>query len=327
MSTINENMISFSVVICTWNRHALLRQTLEGMTRVLIPSGIRWELLVVNNNSTDATDEVIASFSDRLPIRALFEPKPGLSNARNHALSEARGSYIFWTDDDVLVDREWMQNYLMALKEWPNAVFFGGVIDPLFEVKPPLWIRRHLNENNNKIGLAFAIRNFGEEVRPFERNEVPFGANMVFRADILRQFRFNPRLGRTEKGMLAGEEVEVIDRLRETGHYGVWVGNARVRHFIPARRLTKRFVWECVRGASRTQARLGAPNGHLEGPYIFNTPRWAIRRYVECSLKSLLCSPFKGRRWLRAFLEAAYWRGVIDESRQNRQIQQRLILL
>lgn len=93
-----------SVAICTWNRAALLRQTLENMTKLLIPPGVEWELLVVNNNCSDATDEVIDSFSARLPIRRVFEAKPGLSNARNAAVRQARGEYVLWTDDDICVE-------------------------------------------------------------------------------------------------------------------------------------------------------------------------------------------------------------------------------
>ena len=90
-----------TIAICTWNRCKLLGQTLEQMTRLEIPPHVQWELLIVNNNSTDATSAMVASFSRRLPIRERFEPRPGLSHARNRALTESQGDYILWTDDDV----------------------------------------------------------------------------------------------------------------------------------------------------------------------------------------------------------------------------------
>jgi glucosyl-dolichyl phosphate glucuronosyltransferase len=302
-----------TVAICTWNRCLLLRQALEQMTKLVIPSEIQWELLVVNNNSTDATDEVIVSFSDRLPIRGLFEPKQGLSNARNHALSEAQGSHILWVDDDVFVDCDWMAEYMKAVAKWPDTAFFGGVIEPLFEIEPPPWIRCHLDEK--RLEGVYAMRNLGGDIRPFRPDEVPYGANMAFRTEILREFAFNPRLGRAGNGMLSGDELELIDRLRHSGYHGVWVGTARVRHYIPAERLTKKYLWDFYRGLSRTHCHR---SGQSPGPYLWNAPRWAIRKYLECLLKTFVSGPFKGRRWLNAFLEAAYWRGVIDESRQGR---------
>ena len=91
-----------TVAICTWNRAALLDQTLARMRALSIPTGTEWELLVVNNNCTDHTDSVIAKHTGALPIRRIAEPTPGLSFARNAALAAAKGEHLLWTDDDVL---------------------------------------------------------------------------------------------------------------------------------------------------------------------------------------------------------------------------------
>ena len=74
--------LSLTVAICTWNRSQSLQHTLEGFAQIAIPSETDWELLVVNNNCTDRTDEVIRVFEGRLPVRRIFEKRPGLSNAR-----------------------------------------------------------------------------------------------------------------------------------------------------------------------------------------------------------------------------------------------------
>ena len=100
--------VSVSVVICTWNRAGLLDQTLARMRELHVPAGLAWELLVVNNNCTDDTDAVAARHRGHLPLRPVREPTPGLSNARNKGLAEARGELILWTDDDVRVDPGWL---------------------------------------------------------------------------------------------------------------------------------------------------------------------------------------------------------------------------
>jgi hypothetical protein len=80
-----------SVVICTWNRADELRTTLDSLTQLVIPAGCVWELVVVDNGSTDETNTVIAEFEARLPVRSLFEPELGLSRARNRGAAAARG--------------------------------------------------------------------------------------------------------------------------------------------------------------------------------------------------------------------------------------------
>ena len=131
-----------TVAICTWNRGKLLDQTLTQLRHLRIPEGVTWELLVVNNNCTDDTDAVIARHERHLPLRRLFEPKQGHSNARNCAVDHARGEYLIWTDDDVTVCREWLQVYEAAFEAHPEAAFFGGPIRPRFEGNPPRWLTR-----------------------------------------------------------------------------------------------------------------------------------------------------------------------------------------
>ena len=103
-----------TVAICTWNRARLLDTTLARMCSLRIPAGIRWELLVVDNNCTDETPAVIERYASRLPIRRLVEERQGTSFAKNCVLSQAEGELLVWTDDDVLVDENWLAAYLEA---------------------------------------------------------------------------------------------------------------------------------------------------------------------------------------------------------------------
>ena len=103
-----DRNMKVTVGICTWNRAKLLDLSLGRMISMRVPDGVTWELLVVNNNSTDDTEKVLASYEDRLPLRTFFEAAPGKSNALNRAVGEAQGDLIIWTDDDVLVDSGWL---------------------------------------------------------------------------------------------------------------------------------------------------------------------------------------------------------------------------
>jgi hypothetical protein len=310
MPTENEpGRVDVTVAICTWNRAALLDQTLARLTALRVPAGLTWELLVVNNNCTDHTDEVIGRLAGALPLRRLAEPTPGLSNARNRAIEAARGDLLVWTDDDVLVEPDWLAEYVAAAGRFPHAGYFGGTVDPWFAAEPPRWVVRNLEH----VGGPFALRQLGPDVRPFAGTEAPFGANMAFRTAALREHRFDPKLGRIGAGMLSGEETALIHRLRTTTGPGVWVGPARVRHYIPADRMTTGYVWKFFHGIGRTEQRLrGLEPGT---PLVRGVPRWAIRRYAVARAKSLVFAPFESSRWIKNFIAAARAKGEIDECR------------
>jgi glycosyltransferase involved in cell wall biosynthesis len=122
--------VDCSVVVCTRNRAAQLSEALESFTKLKIPQGTTWEIIVVDNGSTDSTANVVRAFEHALPIKRVFQPKPGISNARNAGVDAAQGKYLVWTDDDVHADPNWLAAYVDAFKRRPEAAVFGGKITP-----------------------------------------------------------------------------------------------------------------------------------------------------------------------------------------------------
>jgi glycosyltransferase involved in cell wall biosynthesis len=255
--------MKITVAICTWNRFALLKETLEHLARVAIPPGIEWELLVVNNNSTDDTDVVLSSFAKRLPLRTVMEKVPGLSNARNHAVREAKGDYLLWTDDDVLVDEHWMAAYYDAFTRRPEAAIFGGNIEPWFAGTPPKWLLRVWP----RVASAYASRELGETEVVLSDEVLPFGANFAVRTAEQRRYLYDPQLGVRPDNIMGGEETTLIRRMLADGISGLWVPQARVRHYIPEKRQHD--------------------GGNIE-PMLFGTPRWLWREAVMRQTKYLL---------------------------------------
>lgn len=241
-----------TVAICTWNRWELLRGALEQMTLLRIPGGVEWELLIVNNGCTDSTDAVIGEFSARLPIRRLHEPNPGLSNARNCAVAASQGDYLLWTDDDALVDKNWIAAYVDAFRRWPEAAFFGGPIRPLFAVGPPRWLERAWP----RVGNAYASCDLGDQPRPLDgfRN-LPNGANYVVRMKEQRAVRYDPWLGHRREVRNGGEEVKLMRDLISQGCQGWWVPDAAVHYYAEAERMTVRYIRSYYVGIGRSLAR------------------------------------------------------------------------
>ncbi len=243
-----------SVIICTWNRAALLDQTLAEMRKLRVPDGVDWELLVVNNNSTDATDEIIARQANCLPIRRIFAPRQGKSFACNLAIDSAEGDFIVWTDDDVLVDTEWLAAYLAAADRWSEAVYFGGLIEPYYECPPPSWVTANLG----LLKGVLLVRDLGPAERPFIGDEEPSGASMAFRRSVFDNWRFSTRVGPAGESAVRGEDTMLIDDLKQQGKQGIWVPAARVRHFVPAARMTREYLWKWAYGWGIGLARMHA---------------------------------------------------------------------
>ncbi|HEY2585654.1 MAG TPA: glycosyltransferase [Tepidisphaeraceae bacterium] len=303
-----------AVAICTWNRARLLDQTLAAMCQLTIPPGVTWELLVVNNNCTDETDAVIARYASRLPIRRLFEPTPGLSHARNCAVAIAEGDLLLWTDDDVLVDPNWLAEYARAAAEHPGMSFFGGTVDPWFQSKPPRWIE----QNIAVFASPFAIRQPGLAIRPMRADEGPFGASMGFRMPVAKQFAFNPKLGRVKDSLLSDDDADVIQRLRAAGHEGLWVGTARVRHYIGPDRVNAMYLRKWFFDNGRSQVRMDGIDGGFR--WLGDTPLFAVKALWFARARRLLLWPWKNRTWARAYRDVPFYRGKIVEARAFRRL-------
>jgi len=269
------------------------------MTHLAIPPGVNWEMLVVNDNCTDETHEVVKSFENSLPIRELFEARPGKSNALNMAIRGAKGEYILWTDDDTRVDEGWVAGYCRAFERWPAAVVFGGAIDPWFEDRPPAW----LSQVMDRIGSAYAVRDFGREPVSLADDVVPFDANMAVRRDVQTRYAYDASLGPRPGSPLRGEETTMVRRMLRDGLEGWWIHDARVRHFIPKSRQRVSFLRAFFFGQG-LQHGLGLPaEGYSQ---FFSRPRFLWRQALRSELRYRIGRHFgRPEVWIQDLAEAA----------------------
>jgi glycosyltransferase involved in cell wall biosynthesis len=293
-----------SVVICTWNRSRLLRLTLEQMTHLGVPAGTTWELIVVNNNCSDDTDTVLAAFSNRLPLVRLFEPTPGKSHAGNRAIHEAKGEYIIWTDDDVLVESGWLEAYLKAFARWPEASIFAGAIDPWFEETPPRWLQLVFP----KVANAYAALDHGPTGFDLSHDTYPYGANMALKRTAQLREPYDTRLGPRPNSGIRGEEMIMARRLFAAGSTGRWVPEARVRHFIPPNRQTLAYLREYFFGSGEALGLLGrSDSGERRA---FGRPLWLWKEVVSTELNYRFGRVFRSpENWIDAFQRANVARG------------------
>jgi len=118
-----------SVVVCTRNRCTALAKLLESLTGIAAPPGTPWELVIVDNGSTDGTAALIDSFAGRLPVRRVSEPQKGLSRARNAGLRAALGAILAFTDDDCIPAPDWLSAIVAEFTRDPGLAGIGGRVE------------------------------------------------------------------------------------------------------------------------------------------------------------------------------------------------------
>jgi glycosyltransferase involved in cell wall biosynthesis len=270
--------LRLTVAICTWNRCDSLQKTLQGFAAVENPVGTEWEILVVNNNCSDQTDQVIREYEGRLPIRRVLEPRPGLSRARNRAVAEATGEYILWTDDDVTVCAGWLLAYVDAFKRSPDAAVFGGPIEPWFDGTPPKW----LSQIYGTVAGVYAARDFGTEPVPLSPSVIPWGANYAVRAREQSKHPYDPDLGYRPGRLIGWEETEVILAILAEGSRGWWVPGAALRHHVPKARQTTRYLRTHFYNRGRY---FGSRWNEIDRRLAFGRPLWLWKRAVGSELQ------------------------------------------
>lgn len=294
----NENTVT--VLICTWNRAALLDETLESVARLRVASSVPWNVLVVDNNSVDATRDVVAdrSRSFPVPLQYVFESRQGKSWAMNTGLQHTNASIVAFVDDDVRVDPAWLSVLTTAFRDHPRISYVGGPVAPIWESPCPEWLVR----TGKTLWGTLAILDYGEAPFIFEeRQRIPLGANFAIRRSLVTSVgSFSVSLGRNGDRVLLGQELpEFFARCREAGVLGMYLPRMRVEHHVPARRLRPDYFrrWWYGKGISRARMEAMHPVTELgldlrTVPTIAGVPRFLLGSAARDVL-----------RWSRAFLQ------------------------
>ncbi|CAH1203800.1 hypothetical protein PAECIP111890_02344 [Paenibacillus sp. JJ-223] len=208
-----------------------------------------FEILVIDNRSTDNTKELFDSMQFPSNVRYIFEPQLGLSYARNRAIEEAKGEFILFLDDDALAFPSWIDEVLKIFDKDPAIGCVGGKIIPLWEGGKPDWIP-------DDIVSLYTVMDFSDHVVEMQAPHIPFGANVSFRKNIFEKIQpFRVDLGRVGTNLMSSEESELISRVR-LEHKIYYSPFAVVEHKISKSRLNKRWLlrrmyWQGISDATR----------------------------------------------------------------------------
>lgn len=239
-----------SVVICTYNRADLLGETIKAIQNQDFPHN-KYEILVVDNNSSDATPEIVRrmALNSSVTIRYIFEEKQGLAYARNIGIREARGEVVAFVDDDIDADKSWLSSIITAFED-ENVVATGGPIRPLWPIKKPDWLTERW-QGFYTINEFVAASKTGEYTPP----TYPWGANMAFSKDIFTAVgMFSTDLGRKGNSLLSCEEQCLFNRIYVKGGKVAFAPNAIIFHKIPASRIEKQWLYHRTYWQGRSEA-------------------------------------------------------------------------
>jgi glucosyl-dolichyl phosphate glucuronosyltransferase len=296
--------VNVTVIVCTYNRCRSLANTLDSVAISVLPESVEWEVLVVDNNSSDGTRDVVEQFLRRYPnrFRYLFEPRQGKSYALNSGIREAQGKILAFMDDDVTVERTWLKNLTSSLRgdEWAGA---GGRILPRHAFTSPRWLAL-----DGPYSLVGVLGLFDRGNVAGELDWPPHGANMCFRKEMFERYGFF----RTDLGPppveVGGEDTEFGRRLVSAGERLRYEASAAVYHDVAEQRLCKEYFLVFFFNFGRSVARQWG-----RGPDIWGIPRryFSILKTVTTSFtEKLLPWIFSLNPQRRFFHKVAVWKSA-----------------
>ncbi len=292
--------LSISILVPTYNRSAVLGRTLDSVAEIDSLSGHDAEVLVIDNDSPDDTRKTVESraASFPVPLRHVLETRQGLNFGRNRGAKEAKGEYLVYLDDDILVAREWIDSFRDAIAAFdPDCVI--GPVTPLFEVEPPPHLSRRVLDS-----LSSVYSLMGDKPRVVEASrshQLP-GCNFAVRKAVATELDgFRPDLDRSGAAMLAGGDTEFGLRLRKAGKRVVFHPGCAIRHVIPREKFDREYLKRRWSGLGATERILH----ELHPWFATDRIRW---RHFRGMLRS-------ARRWVTASPESARFQKELEVRR------------
>ena len=283
-----------SVVICTHNGARRLPKTLSHLAAQQTLQGIEWEVIVVDNASTDETSIVAESSWLRnppAPLRVAHEPRLGLSNARHKGIEESKYEIVSFVDDDNWICPEWVQTISEIMRDAPDVGACGGKVEAVCEEDPPSWFGEYARD------YAVGPQAEGTGDVTFTRGYL-WGAGLSIRKSAwrhLRQIGFKSLLvGRQGQSLTSGEDSELCFALRLAG-WRLWYDERlKLQHYIPSNRLKWNYLRRLHRGFGAATVGLEPYSEYMLSPgsgtiqQFRDTWQWKAAGTLKVLLRQLL---------------------------------------
>jgi glucosyl-dolichyl phosphate glucuronosyltransferase len=237
-----------TAVICTYDRYDMLPEALASLVAQDCAPGFLETIVVDNSPDQVAAATFGERYTEESRIRYLLEPTPGLSNARNIGIREARADLVAFIDDDAIAGSNWAREIVRAFDVYGDRVgTVGGRIVPRWITPKPTWLSDSLLSH-------LSIVDWGGEMHELKSTEWLAGCNIAFdKAALSAAGGFSRALGRigSDLSLLSNDEVDVMEKIRAAGRLSIYAPAATVEHVINPARLThewfrRRLAWQAV---------------------------------------------------------------------------------
>jgi glycosyltransferase involved in cell wall biosynthesis len=294
-----KQRMDISVVMSTYNRCDLLDKDIEALLNQKT-DGLEYEIIIVDNNSTDRTAEKVASYAQRdYRVRYVFEGRQGVAYGRNAGIAAARGDAIAFCDDDVFVAENWLQRMHEALLRYPEADFVGGKVIAVWKQPPPRWLMTKM--------APLALQDYGEEpMRVSMENAVCLvSACLGIRRRALDKAGLFPlETQRVKDSVGSSEDYEWELEVWKYGGHGMYVPDIVCYCEVPASRLLKSYHRRWHLGHGKFNA-LGRRRDFEGGRWRFlDVPAFMYRQIAASAIRTAVYS--LRHDWAAAFEQENY---------------------
>lgn len=286
------NEVDATVAICTYNGAERLESVIDSL-KVQQTRNRAWEIVVVDNASTDRTSEVCKALalSCPVPFRVVSEEKPGLSHARARAGASARGAILCFLDDDNIAEPDWVENAVAFFESHASAGVIGGKVFPIWQTPPDELVQEIC-------GFCLAVCNHGDkEICRSGIAAGPVGAGLCIRRELLQRIYSEKQVadsirGHRQNDLGGGEDTAINVLAKQLGYQCWYVPTLRIGHVIPEFRMQLDYLLRLYRG-------IGAGQAAVRRLYD-----WKARNPV---LATLIAAKDFGR-WLHGCVWGPYWK-------------------
>lgn len=238
-----------SVVICTHNRAEFIGGAIRSVLDQTAGED-SFEIIVVDNASTDRTRETVSEFQSRKEVRYVFENRLGLCNARNTGWQAARGKYVAFFDDDAIAYPGWLRAIEEAFQTVPRAGVVGGRVDPIWKKERPAWL-------SNEVAVSLTLLDWSDRPKEILDVDVEWlvGSNMAVPRVVLEEIGgFHPWLDRVGGNLLSSGDIFLQKEIIRRGYTCLYYPDMAIRHLVPGNRLnqrwfTRRYYWQGISDA------------------------------------------------------------------------------
>jgi glucosyl-dolichyl phosphate glucuronosyltransferase len=297
-----DGTVDLSLLVCTYNRAGDLGELLASALEQRTGGEFTYEVVVVDNNSTDGTRDVVQQVASRADgrIRYLFEERQGKSFALNTGLSDLRGWAYAIVDDDFVLPPDWLATIHAAFLAQPDVAFVSGKVLPRWEGDPPPWLTsRHWS--------PLALADYGDQPFIADHARPVCLLACCFRSAAVRAVGgYDVRLGVSGTRTGGTEDLDILKRLWSAGYHGLYVPELWFWHKVPRSRLSKRYHRRWHRDHGRSYAIMRDEAVERSAARVLDVPAHLFRQ-AAVDLGGLLRNALRGRRSEAFDHEARLW--------------------